>query len=360
MSRAEQIELARKELEEGIQLSKCQQCGCMRDALDELASLLPTVESDEARAFDQRVAAWSQRMRPIQFGCLGCAHCYAAVAQNALAVAFPRSSQISAPADFQVRADGWPSVAGEYFVLDRAGPVAVTTLGNVTLARELAFRKPQGLTIVGKTETENIGIDKLVKNMVSNSSLQYLIVAGDDPPGHFSGRTLLALAQNGVDATGRVIGSPGRRPILRNVSLDQVQTFRQQVQVIDLIGCEDPTEIAARVQTLLPRPSISRGALSSGEPPVMIASSSGPLVLDPAGYFVILPRVDKRVISVEHYLYDNTLLHVMEGKSAQALYKAILAQGWVTELTHAAYLGQELARAEFSLHHNAPYVQDGA
>jgi tetrahydromethanopterin S-methyltransferase subunit A len=130
--------------------------------------------------------------------------------------------------------------------------------------------------------------------------------------------------------------------------------------VVDFIGCEDPAEIAACVQTLLPRPAISRGSISPGEPPITAGASTGPAVMDEAGYFVILPRADRRVITVEHYVYDNTLLHVVEGTSAQALYKTIIARGWVSELSHAAYLGRELARAEFSLYHNVPYVQDGA
>lgn len=360
MGNIEQIELAHQELTEGVQLAKCQQCGCMHEALAGLAAVLPTIEEDAARALDQSVIAWSQRMRPVQFGCLGCAHCYATIAQSAVAAAFPLSSQVAAPRDAQARSEGWPTVAGEYFVIDPEAHVAVSTLGSPTLARELAFRKPPGLCIVGKTETENVGIDKIVKNIVSNSSLQYLVIAGSDPAGHFSGRTLVALAQNGIDGTGRVLGSPGRRPILKNVLLEQVQAFRQQIQVVDLIGREDAAEIAARIQALLPRPSLTRGSISPGDPPAAAPIPLGPAFMDSAGYFLILPRLDRRSITVEHYLYDNTLLHVVQGDNAQALYKTIIAQGWVTELSHAAYLGMELARAEFALFHNAPYVQDGA
>ena len=53
-----------------------------------------------------------------------------------------------------------------------------------------------------------------------------------------------------MDDKGRVIGSSGKRPILRNVSLDEINAFRQQVQVIDLIGCENLDEIADRIATL--------------------------------------------------------------------------------------------------------------
>ena len=62
------------------------------------------------------------------------------------------------------------------------------------LADELARRTPPGLAIVGKTETENIGIDKLIKNVISSSTLRYLILAGTESDGHLVGQTLLALA----------------------------------------------------------------------------------------------------------------------------------------------------------------------
>ena len=81
--------------------------------------------------------------------------------------------------------------------------------------------------------------------------------------------------------------------------------------------------------------------------------------MDKAGYFVVLPLPDKKVINVEHYTYDNTLMRMIEGENARALYKTIIANGWVSELSHAAYLGKELAKAELSLTHGIPYIQDG-
>ena len=77
--------------------------------------------------------------------------------------------------------------------------------------------------------------------------------------------------------------------------------------------------------------------------PVMLAgASSEPVVMDKAGYFVILPLPEEGRISVEHYSYDNTLLHIIEGMTAKPLYMTIIQNKWVTELSHAAYLGKEL------------------
>jgi tetrahydromethanopterin S-methyltransferase subunit A len=82
--------------------------------------------------------------------------------------------------------------------------------------------------------------------------------------------------------------------------------------------------------------------------------------MDKAGYFVILPLPEKGIINVEHYAYDNTLLRTLEGAKGRALYLMIVSSGWVSELSHAAYLGKELARAELSLQFGFKYVQDGA
>ncbi len=53
-------------------------------------------------------------------------------------------------------------------------------------------------------------------------------------------------------------------------------------------------------------------------------------------------------------------LRVIEGTTARALYATIIKAGWVSELSHAAYLGKELARAELALQYGFNYVQDGA
>lgn len=82
--------------------------------------------------------------------------------------------------------------------------------------------------------------------------------------------------------------------------------------------------------------------------------------MDRAGYFVIVPLAERGLIHVEHYAYDNTLLRNIEGADARALYLTIINQQWVSELSHAAYLGKELAKAELALKHGLAYVQDGA
>ncbi len=85
-----------------------------------------------------------------------------------------------------------------------------------------------------------------------------------------------------------------------------------------------------------------------------------PVKLDPAGYFVVYPMAEREVIQVEHYAYDNRLLHTLESASPRALYLKVIEEGWVTEMSHAAYLGKELIKAEYALRYGIAYLQDAA
>jgi len=360
----------RAELTAGLQLTKCQQCGCMQEALDELTACVSTAHTAEADALARDLQAWRAQMQPTRYACLGCAYCYPAVAHNALASALPYISPLpTLQCDFQMHNAQWPPVVGEYLVLDPRASIAVSTLASTACAEALAHHHPPGLAIVGKTETETIGIDKIVKNVITSPTLRYLIVAGVDPQGHLPGQTLLALAENGVDDKGRFLGAPGKRPILRNVSTPEIQAFRAQVHVIDMMGCENLEEMSARIATLSQQVIMSCGCKQRAEQsPVSISTAPRIVATDPhavvkmdkAGYFVIVPLGGRGMISVEHYAYDHTLLRVIEGTNARALYSTIINNGWVTELSHAAYLGKELARAEFACQHGVKYVQDGA
>ena len=361
------------ELAEGMNLPKCQVCGCMKEALDQFAVITPSLKTGIAKTLLPEIGEWQRQIKPIKYACLGCAHCYPAVAMNALHKQFPETENTaSLSCEFEIRPNIWPPVPGEYhnFCEGDNCPVAVSTLASTELADALAQRRPRELCIVGKTETENIGIDKLIKNTITNPTIRYLVVAGRDPKGHDSGRTLLALAANGVDPSMRVLGSSGRRPILRNVTRDEVEAFRRQVEVVDMIGCDDPDKVIDRVAELGARTHASCDCSSEHEStvkpavifdmPTIQAQPPAHVEMDRAGYFVIIPRAEKDDIVVEHYSYDNKLLRTIQGRDSRCIYSTIIQNSWVSQLSHAAYLGKELTRAELSLKHGFKFVQDGA
>jgi len=372
MAEKDVIKKIQSELHEGMGLAKCRKCGCMKEALEEMRYSLASLQTEGSSDLIKHVEHWLNQMEPIKYACLGCEYCYPAVAMNIFDQAYPEAALAkSLSCAFETKEQTWPPVPGEYFAfcIGPSCPVAVSTLASVELSERLASLRPKELCIVGKTETENIGIDKVIKNTITNPTIRFLLLTGRDPRGHHSGRTLLALWENGVDEGLKVIGSPGRRPVLRNVTREEVEAFRRQVKVVDMIGCEDVERIVKKVKELSQEVPPSCRCEEEAQEPVPLQISTVSVIqakepprieLDKAGYFVIVPQREKEIITVEHYSYDNRLLRVIEGKDAVSIYMTIIENRWVTQLSHAAYLGKELAKAELSIRLNLEYTQDGA
>lgn len=351
-------------------IEKCRGCSCFVDTVREYRELLERkgVADDSPLA---RTAEDLLARHPVEHGCLGCDPCYPVAVSNRIfreSAAAPGSGVdlplLGAPRPEHVLAGpaGWPVVPGDYVVGNVRAPVAVSTLASPdlvpALVREVGLHR---IAIVGKTETENLGVEKVVRNVVANPSIRVLVLCGDDAAGHRPAATLLALVRNGTDDQGRVVGSPGRRPVLRNASAAEVSRFREQVEVVDLVGEKDPRAIGERVAAESAAARHPLGPWTSAAPmAVEDAPSPPPWVPDPKGYFVILLDAVEGVILVECYAYDGRLLGTLRGASAKVLYHALIARGWLSRLDHAAYLGRELTRAEQALDDGAPYVQDGA
>jgi tetrahydromethanopterin S-methyltransferase subunit A len=386
------------EIERAIRLSKCRKCGCFRGTLENLKTSLPLLKIRDAKELLQNVNGWFDKLEPLEYPCFGCKYCIPPEAMTILTSKYPVLASASlSSCEIQIKNNSWPPVEGEYTVMNKSAPVAVSTLSSVKLEEKLAKLKPSGLCIVGKTETENIGIDKIVKNVVSNPSINSLIIAGKDTEGHQSGKTLLALWANGVDKNMRVIGSKGRRPILKNITRTDVERFRRQIRIEDHIGCENSRSISKKIKELSkdnfpanPAKHTGPGLISSsvqslaacgchgacGDQATVSVPIAKPVTnvpkiaakrqnkssvkLDKAGYFVILPSRKNGKILVEQYSYNNKLLRKIEGTNSRDIYFTIINNKWVTELSHAAYLGKELTRAELSIKKGFKFVQDGA
>ncbi len=371
------------EILRGMKLAKCRKCGCMRGTLENLKASLPLLKLKDAKELLQHVHEWSDNLEPQEYPCFGCKYCIPPEAMTMLTVKYPKlASSTLSSCEIQIDTSSWPPVEGEYTVIDPAAPVAVTTLASVKLEEKLVKANPSGLCIVGKTETENIGIDKIVKNVISNPTITYLILAGKDTAGHQSGRSLLALWKNGVDKNMRIIGSEGRRPILKNVSSSEVDMFRRQISMDDQIGCENTRTLTRKIKELAEESLSSKTASGCGchgdcsdqqtvSMPISFAASSISTVkagkfaktsikLDKSGYFVIIPSKKNGTLLVEHYANDNRLIRKIEGKSSRDIYLTIVDNKWVSDLGHAAYLGKELARAELAIKKGFKFIQDGA
>lgn len=256
----------------------------------------------------------------------------------------------------------WPVEEGQYTIGNEKAAVAISTLSDsIHYQKIVQHLGTKDVAIIGPTMTENIGIEKVVKNIVSNPCIRFLILCGDDPRGHRSGASLLALFQNGIDSQGRIIGSPAVRPVLKNVDFLHVQHLRKQVQVIDFVGCDELDIIEKKVEdcarkNLTPfKETITIEGIKK-----VLAKPSKKLVLDPSGYFIIYPKPDKRAILVEHYSNDGTLRHIVEGASVSEICSTVIELSLVSRLNHAAYLGRELERCRLSMELGFEFVQDRA
>jgi len=103
------------------------------------------------------------------------------------------------------------------------------------------------LALYGKNCTENLGIERIVLNVVSNPNIRFLIVCGREIKGHKAGQALVALWKNGLDDKNRIVGAEGAIPYVQNIPRFFVDRFRRQVEVVDLIGEVDCRRVSAKV-----------------------------------------------------------------------------------------------------------------
>ena len=243
--------------------------------------------------------------------------------------------------------------------------MAVCTLNSDALSEELAARQPEGLSIVGGLHTENLGIEHLMRNVLANPHIRFLIVCGEDTQraiGHLPGQSLLSLLGNGVDEKHRIVGAHGKRPLLKNVSAAQIAAFRAQVTALDRIGENDTDVLCGLIRASAARdPGPAEDSVAEVTlPTVEMAAGPQRLKLDPAGYFVVYPDRAQARLVLEHYSNKGVLGRVFAAAEPSALYAAVIEAGLISRLDHAAYLGRELARAETALATGEAYVQDRA
>jgi tetrahydromethanopterin S-methyltransferase subunit A len=259
----------------------------------------------------------------------------------------------------------WPVIAGSYEVGDAQGPVAVCVLTTESLIAPLA-RLP-GVAIAGKVYTANLGITRIVVNVTANPAIRFLLICGKDSPLFHPGQSLAALTERGVDVDRRIMGAIGYEPVLSTLDPARIAQYRQQVEVVDWAGEEDLQALEAGIRSLVARnpgrfaasDSVA-GALQAVEQftPIRPGGVREPLQYDPKGYFVItLDREQEEIIN-RHYLPDHTPAHKMRGRSAGSMLLGLLREGLVTQLSHAGYLGAELAKAEAALRFDLRYDQD--
>ena len=372
---------ALNEIERGMALRKCRKCGCMKEALDSASRTFRNAEDPEIRELLPTIEDHQIAMEPIAYDCIGCKKCWGADAIIQLANHFEEVAMSECPSDGDRNAkreyissavngqlvNSWPPHPGEYIVGNPVGSVAICTLSDRELPHKLIAAAGPDLAIAGRCDTENIGIEKVVLNVLANSHIRWLLLCGVEAPGHRAADAFLQLKKRGIDANMRVLESASWRPVLKNLTLFDVARFREQIEIVNLIGVTAVHTIVEAAHEAAKKPTAVLSLLTPSDSDKITsrverlqARAPKTLRLDKAGFFVVLPQAATGLIICEHYENSGRLAHVIEGRQAAVIAATAVEHGLLTQLDHAAYLGRELTKAEIALKTGSHYEQDAA
>jgi len=136
----------------------------------------------------------------------------------------------------------WPIEEGHYLTANPLSPVSLVVIlskdyDKIPKETEDLVRCgiEKGAAISGTLQTANIGIEKIILNLISNPNIRWLILAGK-PQGHRPEDALKTLFKNGVDERNFIKGTKAPTAILKNIPVECVERFRKQVSIVDLVG----------------------------------------------------------------------------------------------------------------------------
>jgi tetrahydromethanopterin S-methyltransferase subunit A len=135
----------------------------------------------------------------------------------------------------------YPPEEGRYVRGNDSSPVVVAIVLNCDADKippeiESLVRAgvESGAALAGTVQTENIGFEKIVCNIVANPNIRYMIVGGPESEGHLTGEALKALILYGVDKKMRIKETSAPHPFLYNLPAELIERFRKQLSLIDL------------------------------------------------------------------------------------------------------------------------------
>ena len=159
-------------------------------------------------------------------------------------------------ADKKSPAAGWPIIQGDYHTGDANSPVAVITMGSHLDETAICAA---GAALAGSCKTENLGIEKVVANIISNPNIRFVLLCGTEVKGHLTGQSWTAMHANGVEG-GKIVGSKGAIPFLENLTEEHIKRFQEQVELVNLMETEDLGQISAKIAELTARDPGAFGA----------------------------------------------------------------------------------------------------
>jgi tetrahydromethanopterin S-methyltransferase subunit A len=149
-------------------------------------------------------------------------------------------------ADKKSPASGWPIVQGDFHSGDANSPIAVMTCGSHLDEKGICEK---GAAICGSCKTENLGLEKVIANIISNPNIRFILLCGTEVKGHLAGQTMAALHKGGVK-DGRVVGAEGAIPFIENLADDAIKRFQEQCELVNIMESEDLGAIGAKINEL--------------------------------------------------------------------------------------------------------------
>jgi tetrahydromethanopterin S-methyltransferase subunit A len=264
----------------------------------------------------------------------------------------------------------WPVVAGHYRVGNKMSPVAVCTLTSNHLVEPLSGMN--NVAIAGRIYTPNLGIEKMILNITANPNIRYLLTCGKESSVFHPGQAIQCLFEYGVSSDKRIKQAVGHYPVLVNMKMERIETFLKQVALINCTGEMDlevlQNQIEAAAQhakdiQITKDPGLTEedqmiNTMTEKFKELKIGGKRSPHPEDRKGFFVITVDQISKSILVKHYDIHHQPGYMIKGHSAQSILQALIHHNLVSELSHAGYLGAELAKAEASLKLNLVYEQD--
>ena len=142
-------------------------------------------------------------------------------------------------------AEGYPPERGRYVRGNDYSPAAVCVILDtfdfkipMEISDLVMAGTDSGAALSGTLQTENIGMEKMICNIVANPNIRYIVLCGRESPGHLPGESLVALKQNGVNKKKQILGTGAPTPYLYNLPLEMIERFNKQIVTIVNLLCK--------------------------------------------------------------------------------------------------------------------------
>lgn len=371
-----------QELDNVKQIKKCTACECFLGVIEGIKGDLEKIDTQEYRSAQEDMKHWLSEGNKERHSCYGCEECLPMNPYNRFSARIKGDGTTKAPnvetietkscgcgdtcvpkPSQPITLEKWSLIEGDYIVGNPKSSMAICTLADTDLPNEL---KAAGLlehaAIIGTLSTENLGIECVIRNLTPNPDISYLILCGKESRGHRAGQAILSLNDNGVNQDNRIIGAIGSRPVLKNITADEIEAFRKHITVINEIGTQDTSRLTEIVKAYMNKPK----GVTQILPPIVqmpkvveaVPCSNREWTHDPEGFFLFLLDRNAKIIICEHYIKEGVISEIIKGTSAEDIANTVIKRGLLSRLDHAAYLGRELAKAETALNLGIPYTQD--